>query len=252
LINASPDLSTQIRSFPDLQPGSDTPRNSPISTVFLTNADLDHVLGLFSLREGGRLHIHATSAIRDSLDHALGLTDILDAFCGVVWHEPVEGDLTPVVGTHGEPSSLAYRAIRLPGGPPLFARGRHPDGAHSIAYYILDKKSGGRLLVAPDVGGGNEALTAAMHEADAVLFDGTFWSEDELQRINPKAKTAAQMGHVTIRDQSLALLSSCRARHKVYFHINNTNPVLAPHSPERAAVFAAGVTVAHDGLEFFI
>ena len=65
-----------------------------------------------------------------------------------------------------------------------------------------------------------------------------------------QARTAGDMGHLTIRDGSLALLSGLRAQRKIYIHINNTNPVLSPGSPERAAVAAAGMEVGYDGLEF--
>jgi pyrroloquinoline quinone biosynthesis protein B len=116
----------------------------------------------------------------------------------------------------------------------------------------MDRNTGGQLLVAPDVGGWNDALLAAMAESDAVLFDGTFWSGDELQRVKATARTAAEMGHVTIRDDSLAVLGKLSAARKVYIHINNTNPVLSPGSPERAAVEAAGIVVGYDGLEFEI
>jgi pyrroloquinoline quinone biosynthesis protein B len=250
LINASPDLPTQIRAGFDFQPATGTLRGTPISGVFLTNADLDHVLGLWTLREGEKLHIHAPRAVRGTLDECLNLTAILEAFCGVAWHEPPETDFTPILQKNGEPSSLRYRAIKLPGNPPLFARGKYPDGTHSVAYEIMDRKTGGRLLVAPDVGECNEALTAAMREADAVLFDGTFWSEDELSRVKNTTRTAAQMGHVTIRDFSRSLLNSLPAAHKIYIHINNTNPILCPDSPERAAVEAAGIRVGQDGWEF--
>jgi pyrroloquinoline quinone biosynthesis protein B len=33
-------------------------------------------------------------------------------------------------------------------------------------------------------------------------------------------------------------------------HINNTNPILAPDSPERAQVTAAGVEIGEDGMDF--
>jgi pyrroloquinoline quinone biosynthesis protein B len=250
LINASPDLPAQIRASSDLQPATGALRGTPISGVFLTNADLDHFLGLWTLREGEKLHIHATRAVRGTLDESLNLTAIMESFCGVVWHEPPETDFAPVLRKNGEPSSLLYRTIKLPGNPPLFARGKYPDGAHSVAFEIMDRKTGGRLLIAPDVAECNEALTAAMREADAVLFDGTFWSEDELSRIKNTARTAAQMGHITIRDFSLSLLGSLPAAHKIYIHINNTNPILCPDSPERAAVNAAGILVGHDGWEF--
>src|SRR2546421_9739251 len=51
LLNASPDLRAQIENFPLLHPPGDVKRGSPIQAVLLTNADLDHTLGLFLLRE---------------------------------------------------------------------------------------------------------------------------------------------------------------------------------------------------------
>jgi len=252
LVNASPDLPAQISACPGLQPGPAALRGTPISEVLLTNADLDHVAGLLSLREGGRLRVHATSAVRDTLDGHLGLTALLDAFCGVDWVEPPEADFAPLPGSQGEQNSMVYRAIELPGGPPVFDKGRTPGGVHRVAYCFMDRNTGGRLLVAPDVAGWNDALAAAMAESDAVLFDGTFWSGDELRRVKTNAPTAAEMGHVTIQDHSLAVLGGLSAEHRVYIHINNTNPVLSPGSPERSAVEAAGVVVGYDGLEFAI
>jgi pyrroloquinoline quinone biosynthesis protein B len=250
LVNASPDLSAQISRCSDLQPRPPALRSSPIAGVLLSNADLDHVLGLLSLREGERLQIYATSAVRETLSGSLGLTSIMDAFCGLQWHEPPQDDLAPLSGRKGEHGSLAYRAIGLPGGPPVFAKGNRSEGTHSAAYFFMDRKTGGRLLVAPDVAGCNDALRAAMLEADAVLFDGTFWSGDELSHFKTGARTAADMGHLTIKDHSLALLGKIPARRKIYIHINNTNPVLSHDSPERAAVEAAGVEIGYDGMEF--
>ncbi|HEV7156816.1 MAG TPA: MBL fold metallo-hydrolase, partial [Caulobacteraceae bacterium] len=52
LFNASPDLRQQIAERSELHPSADGPkRGSPISAVVLTNADVDHVAGLLSLRE---------------------------------------------------------------------------------------------------------------------------------------------------------------------------------------------------------
>ena len=252
LVNASPDLPAQIGACSDLQPGAAALRGTPISAILLTNADLDHVAGLLSLREGARLRVYATGALRDTLDARLGLTALLDAFCGVDWVEPPAADFAPLPGNQGGQDCLSCRAIALPGGPPVFAGGRAPGGVHRVAYCFMDRNTGGQLLVAPDVGGWNDALLAAMAESDAVLFDGTFWSGDELQRVKASARTAAEMGHVTIRDDSLAVLGKLSAGRKVYLHINNTNPVLSPGSPERAAVEAAGIVVGYDGLEFEI
>jgi pyrroloquinoline quinone biosynthesis protein B len=250
LVNASPDLPAQINACSDLQPRPASLRSSPISGVLLTNADLDHVLGLLLLREGGRLNVHATNAVRNTLSEHLGLDSIMDAFCGMDWHEPPQSDFAPLIGCKGEKGSLVYRAIALPGGPPAFARGSSPSGTHSTAYFFMDRKTGGRLLVAPDVAACNEALAAAALEADAILFDGTFWSGDELSHVKANSRTAAEMGHLTVKDDSLDLLRKLPAKRKIYIHINNTNPVLSPDSPERAAVAAAGLEVGYDGLEF--
>jgi pyrroloquinoline quinone biosynthesis protein B len=250
LVNASPDLPVQIRACPDLNPGPAEGRDTPISAVLLTNADLDHVAGLLSLREGGRLRVHAPAAVRHTLDAHLGLTALMESFCGIEWVEPPLDNFAPLPGCADERPSLAYRAIELPAHPPLFARASAPDGVHNAAYCIMDTNTGGRLLVAPDVAGWNDALTAAMAASDAVLFDGTFWSGGELRRFKPSAPTAAEMGHLTIKDHSLARLGALPARHKIYIHVNNTNPVLSPGSPERATVVAAGIAVGCDGLEF--
>ena len=243
LVNASPDLAAQINFFPELHPSPDSTRNSPIAGVFLTNADLDHVLGLFALREGGRLDIVAPKAIQQPLAGPLGLNTVLDSFCGVTWHEPQS------TFSSGEESNLRYRAIALPGGPPLYASNLK-DGPHSVAYQFLDTTAGGKLLVAPDVAAVNPELLAALKDSDAILFDGTFWSNDDLAKVRPGTRTPEQMGHVTIKDGSLDLLVKLPAKRKIYTHINNTNSILSPQSPERAAVEAAGITVGQDGIEF--
>jgi pyrroloquinoline quinone biosynthesis protein B len=216
--------------------------------VFLTNADLDHILGLFSLREGGHLNIYATRAVRDTVTRCLGLDAVLDAFCGAEWHEP-SARFTPL-SRENDADDLSYRMIPLPGNPPLFAKKMPLRGTHSVAYQFMDRRTGGRLLVAPDICAVNKGLLQALKNSDAVLFDGTFWSKDELKGVKSTARAADEMGHVTIKDFSLDLLGKLPARHKIYIHINNTNPVLAENSPERAAVEGAGITVGQDGLEF--
>lgn len=251
MINASPDLGNQISAFAELQPKPGTLRNSAISGIFLTNADLDHVLGIFSLREGDRLHIYAPEAIRATLDTCLNLTQMMDAFCGISWHEPSFTDWAPMMSADGKPTALCCRAIRLPGKKPLFDVQGPVDGINSVAYEIADRDTGGRLLVAPDAGHCTDELIHALQASGAVLFDGTFWSEDELSRIRPHSRSATEMGHLPIKT-SLPILRSLDAARKVYIHLNNTNPVLSHHSYERAMVEDAGIVVGYDGLEFSI
>ena len=58
LLNASPDIRFQIESFPPLLPSPNRVRGTGLEGVLLTNADLDHTLGLLILREGLRLSVY--------------------------------------------------------------------------------------------------------------------------------------------------------------------------------------------------
>ena len=251
LVNASPDLRSQIEAFPGLHPRGPSLRHSPIEAVLVTNADLDHVLGLFLLREVDSIHLHATRAVRETLSKGLRLDEVLSSYGAVIWHEATPGhDFAPLLTRSGQASGLSCRTIALAGSPPLYARKDSGEGAQSIACLIRDERTGGILLVAPDVENITPALLSALHEADAVLFDGTFWSNDELMRIKGASRSALDMGHLPLQTHSLKTLCGLPARHKILLHINNTNPVLRPGSPERVEVEAAGITIGHDGLDF--
>ena len=87
-------------------------------------------------------------------------------------------------------------------------------------------------------------------QADILLFDGTFYRDDELVALGIGSRTAREMDHVPIAGPggSLEHIARLPCRHRVYTHINNTNPILLERSPERAAVERAGITVGFDGL----
>jgi len=250
LLNVSGDLRAQIESFPSLHPDPASLRNSPIQGVLLTNADLDHILGLFTLREGGPLHVQAPLEVRVAVSSALRMSKVLNSYCGVTWHEPPHR-FAPLLFSDGSRSGLSYRAIPLPGHPPRFvSRGVLGVSGHSIAYEISDDRTGATLLAAPDVAAITAELRESIERADAILFDGTFWRGTELQEVRPGARTAREMDHLPISEGSLEALREAPAQHKIYIHINNTNPILAAASEERAQVEKAGIEVGRDGMEF--
>ena len=248
LINAGPDFLSQVDLLP--RPSAESARRSPVAAVLLTNADLDHVLGLLSMREGAALHVYATDAVRQTLSKAFAIDSLLRSFTDLQWHD-VQPDVSFSIDAESH-RGIEVRAIFLPASAPLFDQTNAAKTGHSIAYELHDRNTGRRLLVAPDVGEITPDLREALHAADAVLFDGTFWSDEELQRIKPGARTSRAMGHVPIGDGSLDLLRSLKATHKSYFHINNTNPILNPGSPERSLVERAGIRVEEDGAEWIL
>ena len=254
LLNASPDIRGQIENFKPLQPSGSSARNSPIEAVLLTNADLDHTLGLMLLREGEKLRVHATTEVRRALSECASFEGVLGSFCGTEWMNPPPKPQS-LLQRDGAASGLTYEAIPLPGKPPRFMKSRTTaEAGNVVGYRITDEKTGGRLLFLPDVSVVNETLLRWLPECDALLFDGTFWSENEMHEQGVGTLRAADMGHVPISGLtgSLKVLAELKVKHKIYTHINNTNPILIENSTEHATVEAAGCTVGRDGLEFEI
>ena len=228
LINASPDLPRQIESATWLQPRGNAPRNTPIAGALLTNADIDHALGLFLLRQQEKpLVVYATDETRAAL---AWLDHTLERFCGIEWRK-ISPDFQRLN------ANIAFRAIELP---------------HSVAFQFLDEASARLALVAPAVGECTRELSKASADSDVILFDGTFWSDRELAAVRTGARSSREMNHLPIADGSLELLRRSPARRKIYTHINNTNPILMPSSRERAEVEKAGIEIARDGLEIVL
>lgn len=228
LINASPDLPRQIERTKRLQPRCDASRNTPIAGVLLTNADVDHALGLLLLRQQEKpLVVYATDEIRAAL---AWLDRSLARFCGIEWRK-VSQDFQRLN------ASIRFRVIELP---------------HSVAFQFLDEASGQLALVAPAVNELTRELSEASADSDVILFDGTFWSDDELAAVRRGARSAREMNHLPITGGSLDFLRRSPARRRIYTHINNTNPILMPGSPEREKLEQAGIDVAHDGLEIVL
>lgn len=225
LINASPDLGRQIENMSSLHPRHDSPRNTPIGGVLLTNADMDHALGLLLLRQQEKpLVVYAADETRAAL---AWLDRVLAQFCGIEWRK-ISADFQSLNG------GIAFRAIQLP---------------HSTAFQFRNNVSGTTALVAPSVGMITHELRDAVRDSNVLIFDGTFWSDGELASVRPGARSARVMKHLPISEGSLDLLRQSPASRKIYTHINNTNPILMPGSSERVQLERAGIEIARDGLE---
>jgi pyrroloquinoline quinone biosynthesis protein B len=251
LLNCSPEIRQQIESFPSLHPRG--PRHSPIAAILLTNGDLDHCLGLLSLRESHPLVIYATDRLRRGFTDGNVLYKTLDRFPGqVTWRSLQLGREEEIAGVDGRPAGLLVEAVAVPGKLPIHLEtGAAPEPADSIGFRIRDRATGRVLAYLSGVGAVNDAVRRALEGADCVFFDGTFWSADELPGLGLGTKRAEDMAHLPIGgpDGSLARLNGVTASRRIFIHLNNTNPLLRDDSPERARVEAAGWEVARDGME---
>ena len=253
LLNASPDLRSQIEATPELHPRG--VRGTPIEGVVLTSGDLDQVLGLLLLRELTPLRIYSSASVRrivredNAFFHMLSQNPEQSRWTDICPRQP----FAPLAG-------LCCRAIPLGGGYPRWVpedRGRALNPGESVFGLILEctaegtDQAGrpGRLAYMPAVAQYTDELLAELDLCDVVLLDGTFWSDDELQRVDPAARSARQMGHVPLGGPGgvLDVAKGLRRPRKIFVHINNTNPILDEDSPQFVEVKSAGWEVAKDG-----
>lgn len=238
LINASPDVRTQIEACPDLHPEG---RTTPIEGVLLTDAELDHTLGLLLLREARGVRLHTTPAAHKTLCDGSGLLRTLEHYCPVDWRPVVPGAELALA------DGLSCRAFDVPTGKR--ARfGSESGHGRVVGYRLTDTRSGGTVVHLPGVQALTPAVRAEIEGCDCLLIDGTCWTDDELVRLGLADKTSRSMGHLPM-DAALAQLPPSRVRRTIFVHMNNTNPVLLPDSPERRVVEDRGMEVAVDGLE---
>jgi pyrroloquinoline quinone biosynthesis protein B len=254
LLNASPEIRAQIESFAPLQPGE--PRATPIAGIVLTNGDLDHCLGLLSLRESQPLVIYATETVRRGFVQGNALYATLERFPGqVTWHPLVPGRTQTLTLPDGRASGLTLEPIAVPGQPPLHLRTqRVPSTEDNVGLLLRDLATGGTLSYLSGVAAMSTAVRAAVAGSHCVFFDGTFWSSDELIALGLGERRAEDMAHWPIGGAtgSLRGLAELARGRRIFIHVNNTNPILREDSAERAQVSASGWEVAYDGLELAI
>ncbi len=255
LCNASPDLRQQINDNAVLQPKADGPlRASPIRAVALTNADVDHVTGLLSLRESQAFNLYATTKVLGVLA-ANSIFNVLNP--EFVSRRPIALDARfEPAAPDGTPLGLALTAFAVPGKVALWledaAKGVDVGalGEDTVALEIEELATGRRFFYVPGCARMTDELAARLRGAALVFFDGTLWVDDEMIRDGVGVKTGTRMGHLSVSGAggTLAAFDGLDVARKIFIHINTTNPMLIEGTPARLAVEAAGWEVAYDGM----
>ncbi|MGI5321301.1 pyrroloquinoline quinone biosynthesis protein PqqB [Actinomadura nitritigenes] len=245
VVNATPDIAEQIEATPDLHPGPER-RRTPVAGAVLTDAELDHTLGLPRLREAEGLRVVATATVRDALAGGLRLDHVLAPYTTLTWSELPEDGAVPLDGA----GSLEIAAVRVSGKRPRYAAGLDlPDGAWSVALHVTDRRTGTGLVYAPALAGWPPALGRALSAADCVIVDGTFWDDDEPRRSGFTGRTATEMGHLPITGPggTAERLAALPAARRLYTHLNNTNPLVDPGHDGHRTLAGMGIEVASEG-----
>jgi pyrroloquinoline quinone biosynthesis protein B len=245
VLNAAAELPSQLASFRALRPRRGT-RETPFAQLVLTDAELDHTLGLLMLRQAAALTVTATPSVRSLLE---GVLRLLGGYLTVAWREITPGDGFPLDPSC--PAGLRGRAIPVGSGKPPAYAGTDPVPADAAVGLQVSDLRGGSFVYAPCVPALTDALLDACRASSLILLDGTFFSDDELVR-SGRSRTAGQLGHLPVGGPagSLAQLEPAIRSKVVYTHLNNTNPLLAEQSAASEQVHRAGAAVAADGTEY--
>ncbi|MFB6894532.1 pyrroloquinoline quinone biosynthesis protein PqqB [Kitasatospora sp. NPDC056327] len=248
LVNASPDLRTQLLAAPELAPAPGS-RATPLHGVLLTSGELDHTLGLLTLREAAGLSVHASAPVRAALHGAFPVGPLLAPYTGARWHTVVPGRAVELAGgLVAEPLALGGKRPRYAADLPVPPEGERTDWVTGYRFTGPDGRA--RAVYAPGLAAWTPAVDRAVADADVVILDGTFATDDELARHTGGARTSRGMGHLPVAD-SLPHLARRPGPRYLYTHLNNTNPLAHRDSPEAAALApalaAAGAAVAEDG-----
>jgi len=254
LINASPDLRSQILRTPALHPDPARLRHSPIAGVILTNAEIDAVAGLLSMREGHAFAIHAHPRVVEILA-SNPIFNVLDPsrvprvpFALGVPFEPT--------CANGTPSGLIVEAFDVPGKGAWYLEGTAGDdgtaAGDTVGLHLTCRGTGKSAFVLTACAGVTPELAERLRDADLVFFDGTLWRDDEMIQAGLAKKTGLRMGHLSMSgpEGAMARLADLGIRQKVFVHINNSNPVLLPNSAERHVAAEAGWTIPQPDEEF--
>jgi pyrroloquinoline quinone biosynthesis protein B len=252
LVNAAPDILTQIAAHSELQPAR-RPRDSGIAAVAVLDAQIDHVTGLLMLRERDTpLPLYTTSQVWRDLSTGFPITAILEHYCGLIRHTVLpDGSSFAIPALRG----LQIEAIAISSNAPPYSPHRNaPQTGDNIGLSFTNTFTGKRAFYAPGIGKMEPHVLAEMQRADLLLVDGTCWTNDEMITLGLSNKTAADMGHLAQagRGAMIDILDSITgaAVRKVLIHINNTNPILFEDGPERRLLAEHGIEVAFDGMRF--
>jgi len=245
IVNATPDIGDQIEARPELHPGPGS-RQTPLAGLVLTDAELDHTLGIARLREADGLQVIATAPVRRALLDRLHLGDVLAPYTSITWRElPPRGAEPLDRGASG----LQISGIPVSGKRPRYAADSPDDDAWVVALRLYDPASGATALYAPALAAWPDRFQQAAAEADCVIVDGTFWDDEEPRSAGISERTATGMGHLPIEgpDGTAERLARLSAR-CLYTHLNNTNPLVDPAAPQHKRLARLGLEVAYDGM----
>jgi pyrroloquinoline quinone biosynthesis protein B len=223
LIDASPDFRDQLDALADAV-GRPPPA---VDEIVITHAHVGHYLGLAFL---GKEAMHAPAMPVYCTPSVARFLEGNRPWSHLVEREEIDlRTLAP-----GRPHAFDGAMVHA------FLSPHRGEDTDTLGFEIVGPTR--RLVYVSDADVFPPAIVERIKEADVALVDGTFYDEKELPNRDMLA-----VRHPTVRG-SLPRLAGGRGQ--VYFtHMNHTNPLLDPRSPERSSL-PAGFHVLEEGAVF--
>ncbi|EPR85135.1 pyrroloquinoline quinone biosynthesis protein PqqB [Acinetobacter gerneri] len=249
LLNASPDIRVQLSQFKQAQPARQI-RDTAIQDIILMDSQIDHATGLLSLREGCPLQVWCTDMVHEDLSTGFPLFKMLQHWNGGLNWNQIKPSQAFRIEKFKDLEFIPF-VIRS-AAPPYSPHRNNPQDGDNLALLIIDHQTEKSLFYAPGVGQISPELFVVMQKADAVLVDGTLWTDNEMAEKGVGTKTGQEMGHLHLSGENgmLSILDRLDKPRKILIHINNTNPILNEDSPEYQSLAQHDVEMAFDGMHF--
>ena len=256
LFNASPDLRQQINDNSFLHPKLGL-RDSPIKSVVVTNADVDHVAGLLNLRESQPFTLYGTNRVLKVLEENT-IFNVLNPKYVLRQSIQLNSQLN-LKKTNGEEIGITITPFSVPGKVALWLE----DNSSSDNFGTVEEdtiaievsnNSGEKFFYIPACARMTDELSARIFNSELVFFDGTLWVDDEMIKEKVGVKTGKRMGHMSLSgaDGSIEAFKDLDIKRKIFIHINTTNPVLTENTKEREIAENNGWEISYDGMSITI
>ena len=250
LLNASPEIRAQIEGFAGLWPRGRATRRSP--AICSTNGDLDHCLGLLSLRESQPLVLYATAPCAAASARNNVLYRTLERFPGSSVAAARARACVPLVDPDGAASGLSSTACPSPGKLPVhLERSATPSPEDNVGLSIRDARAGSTLAYLSASRRRRLRSMRARRRRRLRLLRRHVLAQRRALAAGPR--TRARRGHGALAHrragrQPRVLWRGCPAASSTS---TSTTPTrcLREDSPSARRCDAAGVEIAFDGME---
>lgn len=182
VVNMAPNVAEQLQNDPALRCHSGL-TDPQVRSIILTDAQIDHVTGLLSLRDGAPIHLYATPAVFEMLSQHMPVLQVLQRYCGVHWHViPVAGETLSASFRVEEVPALEFTAFATDSLAPPYSLepGTPTSTGLSVAIAVQDARNGQRLFLSQGAQNLGSTELDWLRGADCVMLDEqTRWPRPE-------------------------------------------------------------------------